>query len=108
MVGVGEFFTSFLKGDFLTKGDSFNNWKVIFSVLGMSIVMITCAHQTDEKVMKIAALNKKIRVLKAEYVDSATKVTHLKMESTIRGGVESQGLEPSKEPPVKIVVETID
>ncbi|MGY5352448.1 FtsL-like putative cell division protein [Wenyingzhuangia sp. IMCC45533] len=108
MIGVGEFFTSVLKGDFLTKGNSFKNWRVIFSVLGMSIVMITCAHQTDEKVMKIAALTKKIRVLKAEYVDSATKVTYLKMESTIRRKVEDQDLEPSKEPPVKIVAKIIN
>lgn len=108
MIGVSEFFSGFLKGDFLIKGDSFNNWKVIFSVLAMSIVMITCSHQTDEKVMKIAALNKKIRVLKAEYIDSATKVTYLKMESTIRAKVKKQGLEASKEPPVKVVVEIIE
>ncbi|NJB81496.1 FtsL-like putative cell division protein [Wenyingzhuangia aestuarii] len=104
MIGVGEFFSGVLKGDFLIKTDSFKNWKVIFVILGMSIVMITCAHKTDEKVIKIASLNKQIRALKAEYIDSATKVTHLKMESTIKEKVESQGLETSKEPPVKIVV----
>lgn len=106
MMGVGEFVSGILKGDFLVKNNSFKNWKVIFAVLGMSIVMITCAHRTDEKIIKIAALTKKIRVLKAEYVDSATKVTHLKMESTIKEKVESQGLEASEEPPVKIVVKT--
>ncbi|NIJ44141.1 hypothetical protein FHR24_000580 [Wenyingzhuangia heitensis] len=104
MIGVGEFVSGILKGDFLVKNDSFKNWKVIFVVLGMSIVMITCAHSTDEKVIKIAYLTKKIRVLKAEYVDSATKVTHLRMESTIKEKVENQGLEASEEPPVKIVV----
>ncbi|MDO6737698.1 FtsL-like putative cell division protein [Wenyingzhuangia sp. 2_MG-2023] len=106
MVGVGEFFSGMLKGDFLIKGNSFRNWKVIFIVLGMSIVMITCSHQTDEKVMRIASLQKKIRSLKAEYVDSATKVTRLKMESSIKDKVISQGLVSSKEPPVKIVVKT--
>ncbi len=104
MVGVGEFFSGILKGDFLIKGGAFKNWKVIFSILAMSIVMITCAHQTDEKAMKKAALVKKIRVLKAEYIDSATKVTYVKMESTIRGKVKGHGLSSSKEPPVKIVV----
>lgn len=106
MVGVGEFFSGLLKGDFLVKTDSFKNWKVIFVILGMSIVMITCAHKTDEKVIKIGVLNKKIRSLKAEYVDSATKVTHLRLESTIRNKVRDKGLEISKEPPVKIVVKT--
>lgn len=104
MVGVGEFISGVLKGDFLIKGGAFKNWKVIFTVLGMSIVMITCSHKTDEKVIKIGVLNKRIRALKAEYIDSATRVTHLKMESTIRTKVVHQGLESSKTPPVKIVV----
>lgn len=106
MVGVGEFFSGLLKGDFLVKTNSFKNWKVIFVILGMSIVMITCAHKTDEKVIRIGVLNKRIRSLKAEYIDSATKVTHLRLESTIRDKVRSKGLEISKEPPVKIVVKT--
>ncbi|MDB4297751.1 FtsL-like putative cell division protein [Flavobacteriaceae bacterium] len=104
MVGIGDFISGVLKGDFLLKGNAFNNWRVIFTVIGMSIVMITCSHKTDEKVMKIARLNKEIRSLKAEYIDSATKVTRLKMESTVKEKVASQGLFPSEEPPVKIVV----
>ena len=66
--------------------------------------MITCAHKTDEKIIKIAVLNKEIRALKAEYIDSATKVVHLKLESTVRNQVEPEGLKSSKEPPIKIVV----
>lgn len=104
MVGVGEFFSGILKGDFLVKNNSYKNWKVIFTILVMSIIMITCAHKTDEKVIEIAKLNKQIRALKAEYIDSATKVTHLKMESTVREKVVEQELESSKQPPVKIVV----
>lgn len=106
MAGVGEVFSGLLKGGFLT--ESSQNWKVIFTVLGMSIVMITCSHQTDEKVMKIAALQKRIKVLKAEYIDGATKVTRLKMESSIKGKVVDEGLKPSEKPPVKIVVKKKD
>ena len=104
MAGVIEFFSGVLKGDFLIKSDSVKNWKVIFVVLTMSIVMITCAHLTDQKTIKIGVLNKEIRALKAEYIDSATKVVHLKLESTIKEKVEQQGLKSSLEPPVKIVV----
>lgn len=104
MVGVGEFISGVLKGDFLIKSDSVKNWKVIFVILGMSIIMITCAHQTDEKVIKISLLNKEIRALKAEYIDSATKVVRLKLESTVREQVVQEGLKSSVEPPVKIVV----
>ncbi|MDO3693797.1 FtsL-like putative cell division protein [Wenyingzhuangia sp. chi5] len=104
MVGVGEFISGVLKGDFLIKSDSVKNWKVIFVVLGMSIIMITCAHQTDEKNIKISVLNKEIRALKAEYIDSATKVVHLKLESTVKDQVAQEGLKSSVEPPIKIVV----
>lgn len=104
MASVGEFVSGLLKGDFLTKRESTRNWKVIFTVLVMSIVMITCSHQIDEKVMKIAELQKRIKVLKAEYIDSATKVTRLRMESSIKGKVATEGLLPSDTPPVKIVV----
>jgi len=104
MVSVGDFFSGILRGDFLVKADAQKNWKVIFTVLGMSIVMITCSHQTDEKVIKKGALQKRIKVLKAEYLDSATRVTRIKMESTVAKRVKVDGLEASKEPPVKIVV----
>lgn len=103
-MGVGEFFSGILKGDFLIKSDSVKNWKVIFVILGMSIVMITCAHKTDEKIIKIGVLSKEIRALKAEYIDSATNVVHLKLESTVRDQVDQEGLNSSEEPPIKIVV----
>ena len=104
MVSVGDFFSSLLRGDFLVKGDAQRNWKVIFTVLSMAIVMITCSHQTDEKVIRKAQLQKKIKVLKAEYLDSATKVTRLKLESSVAEKVISEGLNAGEEPPVKILV----
>lgn len=108
MMGVGDFFSGLLKGDFLTKRESSQNWKVIFTVLAMSIVMITCSHQTDEKMMKISKLQKKNKALKAEYIDGATKVTRLRMESSVKGKVAEQGLVPSAKPPVKIVVKKVE
>jgi len=106
MISVSDFFSNLLRGDFLVKGNAQKNWKVIFAVLSMSIVMITCSHQTDEKIIKKGKLQKKIKVLKAEYLDSATKVTRLKMESSVAEKVKQQGLVSGIEPPVKIVVKT--
>lgn len=103
-MGVGEFISRILKGDFLVKRNSVKNWRVIFVVLGMSIIMITCAHKTDEKIIRIGVLTKEIRALKAEYIDSATKVVHLKLESTVKEQVKKEGLKSSEEPPIKIIV----
>lgn len=104
MSGLGATVLKTLKGDFLIDQGAVKNWRLIFLILTMSIVMITCSHQTDEKIMRIAKLNKKVRSLKAEYIDSATKVTRLKMESTVKEKVVHQDLYPSNQPPIKIKV----
>ena len=104
MAGVAEFISRALKGDFLMRDDAGRNWKLIFTVLGMAVVMITCSHKTDEKVIEIAVLNKAMRSLKAEYVDSATRITRIKMESSVKKSVVKDSLYPSSVPPVKIIV----
>ena len=104
MAGLAKVVSDVLKGDFLIKENAEKSWKVIFILLSMAIVMITCSHQVDEKVMRIAKLKKEIRALKAEYIDSATRLTRLRMESTVKEKVKEDGLLPSDVPPVKIIV----
>lgn len=106
MAGLGKAISDVLKGDFLIRENAEKSWRVIFMILGASIVMITCSHKTDEKVMRIGALKKEIRALKAEYIDSATRLTRMKMESSVKEKVKKDGLVPSKTPPVKIIVES--
>ncbi len=93
-----------LKGRFLVSDDAFKNWKIIIFVVFLLLFMISRSHSTDKKVLRIAKLNKEIRELKAEFVDTRTKVMRLELESEIEKKVVERGLLPSKSPPNKIKV----
>jgi len=94
----------FLRGSFLTDESAFKNWRIIIFVVGLLLIMISSAHKSDKKVIKIAELNKLKRELRAEYIDIGTILMRMKMESSIREKAISRGLKPSETPPKKIKV----
>lgn len=93
-----------LRGSFLTDESAFKNWRVIIFIVVLLLIMISSGHRADEKVVEIAELNKKKRELHAEFVDTGTILTRMKMESSIRKKVKEKGLIPAKNPPQKIKV----
>lgn len=93
-----------LKGRFLTDETSVKNWRFIFFVVILLLIMITSAHRADQKVLLIGELSEKRRELKAEFADTNRELMTLKLESTIRKQVKSKGLSPLKTPPQKIRV----
>lgn len=94
----------FLRGSFLTDEFALKNWKIIFFVVFLLLIMITSSHNADKKVIKISDLNKLKRELRAEYVDTGTILMRMKMESNIRQKARERGLKPSETPPNKIKV----
>jgi len=95
---------SVLKGRFLVSPEAIGSWRIIVFVVVLMMYMISRAHVADKKVLKIAKLNKEIRELKAEFVDTRTKVMRLELESSIQKKVEERGLFPSEAPSKKIKV----
>ncbi|MFD0993462.1 FtsL-like putative cell division protein [Tenacibaculum geojense] len=93
-----------LRGSFLTDDSAIKNWRIIIFIVSLLMVMIWSAHLADAKVVKIAQLNKLKRELRAEDIDTSTRLMRMKLESTVRSKVKSIGLEPSKTPPQKIKV----
>ena len=93
-----------LRGKFLVSDDSFKNWRIIIFIVALLLIMISSAHKADEKVVRIAELNKIKRELHAEFVDTGTILTRMKMESSIRKRVKNKGLLVAKIPPKKIKV----
>ena len=93
-----------LRGSFLTDESAAKNWRVIFFVVILLLVMIWSSHSADEKVVEIAELNKIKRELRAEYVDTSTILMRMKLESAIRKKVKASGLSPAEDPPQKIKV----
>lgn len=93
-----------LKGKFLISEDAFKNWRFVIFIVFLLLFMISRSHSTDKKVLKIAKLNSEIRELKAEFMDTRTKVSRLELESIIQKKVVERGLLPSENPPKKIKV----
>lgn len=96
----------FFKGSFLINKDSVKNWQFILFLVALMLFMIASAHNIDKKVMEIAKLNKEIKELKAEFVDTRSKAMKIRLESNIKQKVSTLGLAPGKTPPQLITVKT--
>ena len=93
-----------LRGNFLIRENSLKNWRFILFMVVLMLLMIASAHSSDKKVMEIAALNKEIKELRSEFVDTRSISMKLKLESTVRNKVSEYGLKPSETPPQVIRV----
>jgi len=93
-----------LKGDFLVNEDSFKNWRFMLFMVMLMMIMIASSHSSDKKVMEIAKLNKKVKQLRSEFVDTRSISMSLKLESTIKNKVLELELKPSETPPQVIRV----
>ena len=93
-----------LRGNFLVSDDSLKNWRFILFVVALMLMMIASSHSSDKKVMKIAKLNKEIKELRSEFVDTRSIAMQLKLESTIKKKVLELELKPSENPPQVIRV----
>ncbi len=95
---------SLLRGKYLVSEDSFKNWRFISFLVFLMLMMIASSHSSDKKVMEIARLNKEIKELRAEFVDTRSISMKVMLESTVRRKVGGQGLIPSETPPQVIKV----
>lgn len=95
-----------LKGKFLVSDDAPKNWSFIIFASVLAAVMIASSHSADRKVHQIASLNEQVRELRSEFVEMRSDVQRLKLESTVTGLMEKQGLAPSEAPPQKIRVKS--
>jgi hypothetical protein len=93
-----------LKGKFLVDEDAKKNWGFIIFLTVLALLMITSSHQIDNKVQKIAKLNKTKRELRSQFVATKSDLMKLKMESSISKRLEQNGLYISQTPPRKIKV----
>ena len=92
-------FLSFLNIDFLINDDSFKNWRMILFISILALLMISSAHNAEDKIFKIAQLNENIKELKAEFVENRAYLMDLKMESKIYHKLNRINIKPANKPP---------
>ncbi|WP_274475216.1 FtsL-like putative cell division protein [Mangrovimonas aestuarii] len=95
-----------LKGKFLVNDDAFKNWRIIFFVSFLAIVMIASSHSVDRKVHEIARLGNEVKELRSSFMDGRSRLMRIKMESNIVAKLELKGVKPSEIPPKKIKVKS--
>lgn len=93
-----------LKGKFLVDKDAPKNWSFLIFLAFLALIMIASAHGIDNKVQKIARLNKLNQELRSEFMATRSELMRLKMESSITKKLKDKGLFVSDNPPQKIIV----
>ncbi len=93
-----------IKGKFLIADDAMKNWRMLFFLSFLAIIMIASSHNAESKVHEIARLNNEVRELRTQFVDGKTELMRLKMESSIIKKMVQKGLKRPANPPRKIIV----
>ena len=96
---------SILNIEFLIKQDSFRNWRMILFISVLALVMISSGHSADKKIFLIASLNSKIKALKSQFIENKTHLMNLKKETNVVKKLSENGIRPSSNPPIKIIVQ---
>ncbi len=96
---------AFLNMEFLLKEGALRNWRFVFSLSLLAMIMIESGHQADSKILKIAQLNEELKALKSQFVEKRSHLMRLKMETKVAAVLREKGVKASQEPPVKIIVE---
>ena len=97
-------FLSFINIDFLAGKDSRKNWRRLMFISFLIMMTIYSSHSADQKVFKISELNKEVNNLNNISVSTKIDLMNVKMESKVTSKLNEQGLYPSNNPPVKIII----
>ncbi|MGB0255636.1 MAG: FtsL-like putative cell division protein [Flavobacteriaceae bacterium] len=96
---------AFLNMEFLLKEGGLRNWRLIFTLSLLAMIMIESGHRADRKIFEIAQLNEELKALKSQFVENRSNLMRLKMETKVAAVLEQNGVKPSEEPPMKIIID---
>ena len=88
-----------LRGEFLIKTGSEQNWKFMLYLVGLAFLSISSSHLVDQKVVRIAELQDKVEDLKSQYTDKHRNLMRMQLETEILDRTAVYGLKiPDKQP----------
>lgn len=91
-----------LKGKLLLEDKATKNWRMLFFLFFLALVMIFSSHRAERKVHEIALKNTQAQELRARFVEGRSQLMRLQMESDIQKKLKPFGIKKSKTPPIKI------
>ena len=102
---IKQLMIDLVKGHPLVSEDAWRNWRFIFFVLFLFILMIYAAHRVDQKVIKINGLSQQLSRLRNEHVDNRQRIQKARLESSLKADLFIQGLQPTEQPPLILMVQ---
>lgn len=96
-------FGGILRGEFLTKEGSEQNWTFMLFLVFLAFVSITSSHLVDKKVVRITELKNAVSDLKTQYTDKHSELMQMQLESSIIQYTQKYGLELPLTQPYVIV-----
>ena len=90
--------------EFLIKADALKNWRMIFFLSTLALIMIASGHSADKKIFTIARLNSEIKALKSEFIENKSILLDLKKETTVTQNLIATGVAPSNSQSIKLIV----
>ncbi len=97
-----------LKGKLLLEDKATKNWRMLFFLFFLALVMIFSSHRAERKVHEIALKNTQAQELRARFVEGRSQLMRLQMESDIQKKLKPFGIKKSKTPPIKITAKKIN
>ncbi|XCI75806.1 MAG: FtsL-like putative cell division protein [Flavobacteriales bacterium] len=93
-----------LKGNFLIKEDAYRNWNFILFLTVLALISITSSHMIDKKIQQVDKIHEEIRELKSEYASIHSRLMQMRLGSTVKRLMATNGLKPLREPPYELIL----
>lgn len=93
-----------LKGKLLLEDKANKNWRMLFFLFFLALIMIFSSHKAEKKVHEIALKSTQAQELRARFVEGRSQLMRLQMESSIQKKLKPFGIQKSKTPPIKLTL----
>ena len=93
-----------INGKFIIEKTNQENIRFIMFLFFLAVIMIYSSHSVDTKIYKLNDLSQRLVSVENDFIDKRKQVVKIKMESNIKVQLSKRGIEPSLNPPTKIII----
>lgn len=98
-------FVQILTGNILTRDSIVNQVPYVLYISLLAVIYIGYGYYAEKTVRELDKEDKRLKEIKSEYTTTSTKLEVLRQQSKVAEEIARMGLEESRVPPKKIVVE---
>lgn len=102
--GLLNFFFAFLTGEMIQQINLKKTVPLLIYIAGLALIIIGNTYYGQKQVGKIEILQKDIKQLKFKHTVTKSSLMELTKQSTLEKKLSDQGLQITKEPPRKIII----